>query len=165
MPERYQWPKDAAHPQLLRRLCPQHAALPQSVSASARDIIADVRRRGDAALIEYAARFDAVTLETDALRIAPEAIEASARRAQPKLRDALARVADQVRRFHEPQVTESYSMPGPGGGTVGLMWRPVEAAGLYVPGGRAAYPSTVIMNAVPAQVAGVPRLAVFTVPG
>ena len=94
----------------------------------------------------------------------PARIRDSARRDPEAVREALTATIENVRRFHEPQKPQGYRMPGPGGGELGLMWRPVAAAGLYVPGGRAAYPSTVVMNAVPAQVAGVPRLAVFTVP-
>lgn len=164
MAERYSWPQDANNPELLRRLSPAQAGLPEAVVQAARAIIERVRTEGDAALIACAAQFDGVQLTQADLRLSSERIRASAERASPELRQALQATIEQVRRFHEPQRPKDYTLDAPGGGRIGLMWRPVAAAGLYVPGGRAAYPSTVIMNAVPAQVAGVPRLAVFTVP-
>lgn len=165
MSRRYRWPKDASDPELRARLEPLDAGLPASVVEAADTILADVRARGDAALVELTARFDGVQLSQDDLRVAPDAIAQSAAKADPALRAALETAIENVRAFHAPLRLEGHAMPGPGGGRLELRWRPVSAAALYVPGGRAAYPSTVIMNAVPAQVAGVSRLAVFTVPG
>lgn len=162
---RFCWPEDRADPELQARLFPADLGLPEHVQAAARDILRDVRARGDVALIELSARFDEASLTQESLRVEVETIAASAARAPEDLRAALKISIDNVRRFHAALPPSGCEMPGPGGGQVALRWRPVSAAALYVPGGRAAYPSTVVMNAVPAQIAGVPRLAVFTVPG
>jgi histidinol dehydrogenase len=124
-----------------------------------------VREQGDDALIEFTSRFDGVDLTADRLRVSSDEISRSAARAPDSLVAAIELAIENVRRFHEPQRPASYFVDGVGGGRLGLQWRPVDAAALYVPGGRAAYPTSVIMNAVPAQVAGVRRLAAFTVPG
>lgn len=148
-----------------RRLTAPDGGLPASVCDDARAIIADVRQHGDQALIDLTARFDGATLTADTLRVDPAIIAESAASASPQLADAIRMAIHNVRTFHQAQLPATVRVDGPAGATLELIWSPVASAGLYVPGGRAAYPSTVIMNAVPALAAGVPRLAVFTVPG
>src|SRR5699024_7086432 len=128
-------------------------------------ILANVRTRGDAALIDYSKKFDDADLTADTLRVTQEEIDASARTAPDDLRAAIDQAIQNIRAFHTPQRQDGYQIEGPGGATLQFLWRPVASAALYVPGGRAAYPSTVLMNAIPAQVAGVKRLVVLTVPG
>lgn len=161
----FDWTTDATDPFVVERLTPADDGLPDKVVAEARSILAAVRERGDDALVELTARFDGVDVSADQLRVPREVIDASASAAPPFLVAAIDQAIDNVRRFHEPQRPEDYTLDGTGGGRLGLRWRAVDAAALYVPGGRAAYPTSVIMNAVPAQVAGVERLAAFTVPG
>lgn len=161
----YSWPDDAKAAQVLARLTPPDDALPHHVVQSVRDILANVRSQGDAALIEYTRAFDHTELTQATLRVSMQDIETSATNAPQDLRDAIDQAIRNIRAFHTPQRQEGYSIEGPGGARLQFMWRPVSSAALYVPGGRAAYPSTVLMNAIPAQVAGVERLVVLTVPG
>ncbi|QYX56283.1 histidinol dehydrogenase [Roseovarius sp. SCSIO 43702] len=126
-------------------------------------IIADVRARGDAAVIELTERFDRVTLTPGTMRFAEEEIESLVARVPAAERAALELAAERIRAYHARQMPEDASWTDAAGATLGWRWGPVGAAGLYVPGGLASYPSSVLMNAIPAKVAGVPRLAV-TVP-
>jgi len=126
-------------------------------------ILEAVRLRGDEALLEFSERFDGV--RPDPLRI-PEEQLAQAWDATPRpLQDALELALERITSFHRQQHPQDLASIGPHGEQLGRRWRPVERAGLYVPGGRAAYPSTVLMNAVPALVAGVERLVMVTPPG
>jgi len=163
--EVFAWPADADHPTVRSRLQPSDDGLPPEVVASADAIIGEVRSDGDAALVACTLRYDGYALDPSRIRVAPEDIAQSAAQATPELRAALARMIENVRRFHEAQLPAQPEMAGVGGGILKLLWRPVASAALYVPGGRAAYPTSVVMNAVPAQVAGVGRVAVLTVPG
>ncbi len=135
----------------------------ENAEATVRDVIAAVRSRGDAAVREFTARFDRV--ELDDLRVPQQEIEASWAAAPLELRDALQLAHRRITAFHREQLPQDISIKGTHGEKLGRRWRPVQRAGLYVPGGRAAYPSTVLMNAVPAQVAGVKRLVMVTPPG
>ncbi len=126
-------------------------------------IIADVRKRGDAALIELTERFDRVRLTPGTLMLSDDEIDAAVARVSEEERAALALAADRIRAFHERQMPWDETWTDPDGATLGWRWSAVQAAGLYVPGGLASYPSSVLMNAVPARVAGVKRLVV-TVP-
>jgi histidinol dehydrogenase len=130
------------------------------VDAAVAAIIADVRQRGDAALIELTARFDRQTLTPATLRFTDAEIDAECARVGPEDRAALELAADRIRAYHERQMPQDQSWTDEVGATLGWRWGPVSAAGLYVPGGLASYPSSVLMNAVPAAVAGVKRLAV-----
>ena len=123
-------------------------------------IIADVRARGDAALCELTARFDRLDLTADRLRFSPEEIAAEVAKVSDRDRAALALAAERIRAYHARQMPEDASWTDPDGATLGWRWTPVSAAGLYVPGGQAAYPSSVLMNAIPARVAGVGRLVI-----
>jgi histidinol dehydrogenase len=122
-------------------------------------IIADVRARGDAALIELTARFDRLSLTPDSLRFTPEEISEAVVQVPHAERSALEQAAERIRAYHVRQMPADDSWTDPEGATLGWRFSPVSAAGLYVPGGLASYPSSVLMNAVPAKVAGVGRLA------
>ncbi len=124
-------------------------------------IIADVRERGDAALADYTARYDRLELGED-WRIPAEPCAAAYEALAPELRQALDIAADRIRAYHAAQLPEDRDYTDAIGMRLGARWRAVEAAGLYVPGGRAAYPSSLLMNAIPARVAGVERLVVTT---
>ncbi len=129
------------------------------VDATVADIIADVRARGDTAVIALTEKFDRVTLTPDTLRIGAAEIAAAAADVNAEDRAALELAATRIRAYHERQLPEDAEWTDDAGATLGWRWTPVSAAGLYVPGGLASYPSSVLMNAIPAKVAGVPRLA------
>lgn len=129
------------------------------------EIIEGVRAGGDEALIHYTEKFDGVTLQPDEIRVDAEFIRAMAARADTHTVQAFRQAIGNVRAFHEHQRETDWQISLADGATVGQRMRAVAAAGLYVPGGRAAYPSSVLMNAVPAQVAGVRRIAIATPPG
>ncbi|WP_415919728.1 histidinol dehydrogenase [Tateyamaria sp. SN6-1] len=133
------------------------------VDAVVADIIADVRAHGDAAVIALTERFDRISLTPETLRIS-DAERAEAVQAVPEAeRAALTLAAERIRAYHARQMPEDAMWTDDVGARIGWRWTPVSAAGLYVPGGLASYPSSVLMNAVPAKVAGVSRLAI-TVP-
>jgi histidinol dehydrogenase len=123
-------------------------------------IIADVRARGDAAVIELTERFDRQRLTPETLRISAQEIEGECARVPKAEAQALELAAERIRAYHERQLPQDESWTDDSGATLGWRWSPVSAAGLYVPGGLASYPSSVLMNAIPAQVAGVGRLVV-----
>ncbi|MBC7164753.1 MAG: histidinol dehydrogenase [Roseovarius sp.] len=123
-------------------------------------IIADVRARGDAAVIELTERFDRLTLTPETLRFSEAEIDALTARVPRAERDALDLAARRIRAYHARQMPRDASWTDESGATLGWRWSPVSAAGLYVPGGLASYPSSVLMNAIPARVAGVARLAI-----
>ncbi len=131
----------------------------EDVDEAVRAVIADVRARGDAALIDYSRRWDRLDLTPETLRVAPAEIDAADAAVPEGQRAALAQAAARIRAYHERQRPEDATFEDGQGNRLGWRWTPVKAAGLYVPGGQAAYPSSVLMNAIPAQVAGVERLA------
>jgi len=133
------------------------------VAQAVADIIADVRARGDAALVDYTTRFDRLTLKPDRFRLSADEVAEYAAQASPESVDALRTAEARIRSFHEKQRPTDLRYVDDVGVELGSRWSPVSAAGLYVPGGLAAYPSSLLMNAIPAQVAGVPRIA-MTVP-
>ncbi len=128
-------------------------------------LIADVRRDGDAALVEQTRRFDCPDFTAKRLRVPPEQLGEDAAALAPELREAILAAAAQVRAVAEALRPEDVTVDLEPGQRVHVRAVAVDAAGLYVPGGRAAYPSSLVMTAVPAQVAGVPRLAVASPPG
>jgi len=136
---------------------------PLTPDEAVRRILADVRGRGDAALREWTRRIDGVVLED--LAVPPEALAAAYESLAPDLREAMGVSIERVRAFHRKQPAGSWLDWSPGGGALGQIVRPLERVGVYAPGGRAPYPSTLIMCAVPAQVAGVEEIAVATPPG
>ncbi|MDG1168148.1 MAG: histidinol dehydrogenase [Sulfitobacter sp.] len=123
------------------------------------DIIADVRARGDAAVLDLTAKFDRITLTPDTLRISSAEIAQAMAQVSAEDKAALELAATRIRAYHARQLPEDAQWVDEAGATLGWRWTPVSAAGLYVPGGLASYPSSVLMNAIPAKVAGVPRLA------
>lgn len=133
------------------------------VGAAVANILADVRRRGDDAVIDHTARFDGMTLTPQAMRFSAGEIAAAAARISPQVRDALQLAHDRIKAHHEKQKPQNHVYQDHLGVTLGTLWTAVEAVGVYVPGGLAAYPSSVLMNAVPARVAGAERIA-MTVP-
>ncbi|WP_111557451.1 histidinol dehydrogenase [Paracoccus sediminilitoris] len=130
------------------------------VNTTVATIIADVRHRGDAALCELTSRFDRLDLTPETLRFTAAEIEAQVAMVSPEDRAALALAAERIRAYHARQMPEDANWTDPEGATLGWRWSAVSAAGLYVPGGQAAYPSSVLMNAIPARVAGVDRLVI-----
>jgi len=132
------------------------------VSRDVAAIIADVRARGDKAVAEYTARFDGHDLATTGWRISAEACQAALDATAPDLRAALELAAARIRAYHAKQLPIDSDMTDSQGVRLGARWGAVEAAGIYVPGGRAAYPSSTLMNAIPAKVAGVERLVMVT---
>lgn len=138
----------------------EHAA---DVGAAVAAIIADVRARGDAALIDYSRRFDRLELSAATLRVPAADIDRVVAECDPEAIAALEFAAGRIESFHARQRPQDYDEIDESGVRLGYRWTAVEAAGLYVPGGTAAYPSSVLMNALPARVAGVDRL-VMTVP-
>ena len=131
----------------------------ERVDQAVAQIIADVRTRGDAALLDYTARFDRFTLTGERIRISPGEIDAAAAAIPRELAAALDLAATRIEAFHRAQLPADLRHTDAAGLTLGLRWTPLDAVGLYVPGGKAAYPSSVLMNAIPARVAGVPRVA------
>lgn len=133
------------------------------VNAVVKGIIDDVRARGDAALIDYSARFDKIDLATAGIRVREEEIEAAVAETEPDVLDALHLAAARIERHHARQMPKDDLYEDDLGVFLGSRWTAVDAVGLYVPGGTASYPSSVLMNALPAKVAGVSRI-VMVVP-
>ncbi len=123
------------------------------------EIVAAVRERGDAALCEYTTRLDRLPMSADRLRLSAAEIDAAVAEVPPSLHDALDVAAGRIEAFHRAQMPSDIRVPDPAGLVLGMRWSAIDAVGLYVPGGTAAYPSSVLMNAIPARVAGVPRVA------
>jgi histidinol dehydrogenase len=133
------------------------------VEAAARAIVQDVAARGDAALIEATSKFDRLALDASSLRVSAAEIDAAVGACDAATLDALKFARDRIETFHLKQLPKDERFTDASGVELGWRWSAVEAVGLYVPGGTAAYPSSVLMNAVPARVAGVARL-VMVVP-
>ncbi|MFL6117060.1 MAG: histidinol dehydrogenase [Catenulispora sp.] len=145
-----------------RALVPRAELDVEAALAAVRPIVEDVRRRGEAALIELAARFDGV--ELTAVRVPQDALDEALRGLDPQVRAALEESIRRARKVHRDQRRTDTTTRVVDGGTVTERWVPVDRVGLYVPGGRAVYPSSVVMNVVPAQEAGVGSLAVASPP-
>jgi histidinol dehydrogenase len=136
--------------------------LSEEVRDAARRIIADVRERGDEALLEYTERFDGV--RPGSLGVPPGEIEAARDSLAPEVEESFRVAIENVRAFHEREVAESWEISR-NGARLGQRVRPLKRVGLYVPGGHGAYPSSLLMSAVPAQVAGVPEICICAPPG
>ncbi|MCC6743456.1 MAG: histidinol dehydrogenase [Acidobacteria bacterium] len=150
-------------PRLASIISRQLGGSPEALSAVAA-IVEDVRVRGDAALLDATERFDGIRLAAGSLRFDMGSAHELAARVSPDLASALRTAIVNVRAFHECQREASWEIEGENGVVLGQRIGPIDRAGLYVPGGRAAYPSSLIMNAVPAQVAGVGRIVAVTPP-
>ena len=133
------------------------------VDVSVREIIGGVIELGDQALIKYTKKFDRISLTTDTLRFTQSELKEQAAQVSDKDRSALELAVTRIKSYHEKQLPDDTFWTDESGVELGWRWSPVSAAGLYVPGGLASYPSSVLMNAIPAKVAGVKRLAI-TVP-
>jgi histidinol dehydrogenase len=156
--------QDTAFDADLERLLDWEQAAAPAVETVVREVIADVRKRGDAAVIEYTARFDRWSVSsTDELEIPLESCHRAAASLEDNQRVALEQAADRIRDYAAHQKLESWSYTEADGTLLGQQVTPLDRAGLYVPGGKAAYPSSVLMNAIPAKVAGVAEL-VMVVP-
>ena len=147
----------------LAPLLAARGAVEQSVRETVREIVATVRERGDDALLEITRKFDRFPIDRESIRVDAAAMAEARAACGNEALDALAHAAERIRAYHARHIPEDTSYHDESGVTLGEYWTPVEAVGLYVPGGTASYPSSVLMNAIPAQVAGVPRL-VATVP-
>ena len=150
--------------ELMSRLASRSVALDSDLLAQVGSIIDDVRVRGDEALIDYTRRFDGVELQASDLRITEETLRRSAEKVDDAVVAALRVAIENVRVFHERQVEQSWEFSPAEGVRLGQRITPLERVGLYVPGGTAAYPSSIVMNVVPAQVAQVERSVVTTPP-
>lgn len=140
----------------------REGAVPLKITRAAQDIIEGVRASGDEALRRYCKDFDGV--EVDEFRLPQERIDAALDNIDPVFLAALEKAAEQIRDFHQREVQQSWFTTRADGAMLGVKVTPVRAAGIYVPGGRAQYPSTVLMNAIPAKVAGVERVVMVTPP-
>jgi histidinol dehydrogenase len=136
---------------------------PLDLQDAVRAIVRAVQEKGDAALVEFTARFDRTDLAKTGLRVPPEELKRAYEGLSQELRGALALAAERIEKHHRRQLPQDERYVDAIGAELGHRWTPLDSAGLYVPGGKASYPSSVLMNAIPAKVAGVPRL-VMVVP-
>jgi histidinol dehydrogenase len=143
---------------------PRSSAPRPGVLRAAEAIVRAVRREGDAALVRFTARFDGVRLSPRDLRVPPAEVRALAAKAARRVVRALRAMARRIEAFHRRQLEAGFRIALPDGSSLEEVVRPLASAGLYVPGGAGAYPSSVLMNAIPARVAGVPRIVVVTPP-
>jgi len=140
--------------------------VPPNVSAAVDAIVADVRARGDAALLEHTAKLDRfAAASVSALAIASAEMDAAVRALDPASRAALEYAAERIERYHTAAMPKSWRLTDEHGSSLGQEVRPLDRVGIYIPGGRATYPSTVLMTAVPARVAGVKEVVLVTPPG
>jgi histidinol dehydrogenase len=151
--------QSADFPERFRSLLALKREAAQDVEQIVRGIVADVAARGDTALFELTAKFDRIDLAKTGLRITAAEIETAEKACQGEALSALKFARDRIEAYHRRQKPSDERFTDPLGVEMGAKWTAIEAVGLYVPGGTAAYPSSVLMNAVPAKVAGVPRLA------
>lgn len=145
----------------LKELAERRSTVSAEAEVAVRPILTDVREKGDAALLEYAQRFDGALLTPATLRVTPEEMARAFEDLSSEAIEALKLAAARIERFHRRQLPHSWFLTEEGA-VLGQLCRPLDAVGIYVPGGKAAYPSTVLMNAVPARVAGVNRRVICT---
>lgn len=136
----------------------------ETIEAQVREIVKTVRARGDHALLEYTSRFDRVNLAAKDLKVAQGELEKAWKRLRPNERESLTLAKGRIEAFHCEQRAHSWIKPGKGGGLTGQVVVALERVGVYVPGGKASYPSSVLMNTIPAQVAGVKEIVMVTPP-
>ncbi|MEM6500571.1 MAG: histidinol dehydrogenase [Cyanobacteria bacterium P01_C01_bin.89] len=149
----------------LRRICDRtHDASISDKEVTVRKVLEDIQARGDEALLKFTAEFDRVELEASQLRVTGAELDAAYQQVPQRLLNAIRRAQQQIEAFHQKRVPKSWVSFEDNGITLGKRYTAVDRAGLYVPGGRASYPSTVLMNAVPAKVAGVDRIVMVTPP-
>lgn len=146
----------------IRRITKRDQAESEDIRKAVEAILADIEQRGDAAVREYTKRFDGVDL--DSFLVSPEEIDDAVDIVGPDFMAILEEAAANIRAYHERQVEQTWIDPFRPGVRLGAKFTPIQRVGVYVPGGTAAYPSTVLMDTIPAHVAGVPSIAVFTPP-
>ncbi len=151
--------RDASFPSAFAALLSAKREVSEDVDQAVRAIIEDVVAKGDEALIDYTYRFDGLALQPETLRISDKEIDAAEAQCPKEALEALALAKERIETYHRAQRPEDSLTTDALGVTLGWRWTAIESVGLYVPGGRASYPSSVLMNAVPAKVAGVPRIA------
>ena len=150
----------------LKRICDRtHDASISEKEAIVRQVLEAIQTQGDEALLAYTAKFDKAELRADELRVTGAELDAAYQQVSQDLLAAIQRAQRQIEAFHRQRVPKSWVTFADKGVTLGKRYTAVDRAGLYVPGGRARYPSTVLMNAVPAKVAGVERIVMVTPPG
>ncbi|MFA5364328.1 MAG: histidinol dehydrogenase [Candidatus Bathyarchaeia archaeon] len=135
-----------------------------AISASVKEIVDDVKQNGDKALVEYTQKFDNVTLKPSTIRVTPEEIKAAYKKLTKKQVNALKKAATNIAAFHKQQLKTRWTMQIAKGVTAGQVIRPISSVGVYAPGGKASYPSSVLMCAIPAKVAGVETVVVCSPP-
>jgi histidinol dehydrogenase len=145
-------------------LLPQRAGVDADTRETVAAVLADVQRRGDEAVREYGRRFDGVDLAPSEWELGSAGWQEALERAEPGVRAALARAVDRVREYHQHQREEGFRLTTEDGSVVGMKVTPLDRVGLYVPGGKASYPSSVVMNALPALVAGVREIVAVVPP-
>jgi histidinol dehydrogenase len=149
----------------LRRICDRaHDDQVFNKEATVREVLQTIQRKGDEAVLAYTLEFDKQTFTADQLRVTGSELDAAYRQVPDHLIEAIRLAKKQIEEFHRMRVPQSWVHFGPDNTVLGKRYTPVDRAGLYIPGGRAAYPSTVLMNAVPAKVAKVPRIVMVTPP-
>ncbi|MCC5637867.1 histidinol dehydrogenase [Nostoc sp. CHAB 5844] len=150
----------------LQRICDRtHDEQVVHKEATVREVLQAVKRQGDKAVLHYTAEFDNQTLKLEELRVTGSELDTAYQQVSKELLQAIQLAARQIEAFHRQRVPKSWVNFGDDDVVLGKRYTPVDRAGIYVPGGRAAYPSTVLMNAIPAKVAGVPRVVMVTPPG
>jgi histidinol dehydrogenase len=150
----------------LRRICDRtHDDQIVHKEATVREVLQAVKRQGDKALLHYTAEFDGQSFTAEQLRVSGSELDAAYQQVSKELLDAIGLARQQIEAFHRQRIPKSWVQFGEDEIVLGKRYTPVDKAGLYVPGGRASYPSTVLMNAIPAKVAGVPRIVMVTPPG
>ena len=150
----------------LRRICDRtHDDQVTHKESTVREVLQAVKRQGDRALLHYTSEFDSRDLKSDDLRVSGSELDAAYQQVSKELLDAIQLACRQVEAFHRQRVPKSWVHFGENEVVLGKRYTPVDRAGIYVPGGQASYPSTVIMNAIPAKVAKVPRIVMVTPPG
>ncbi len=142
----------------LRRIINRGEAATEEVAAAVKTIVERVRKEGDPAVLEYTEKFDKAKLSLKDIRVSPDEIRAAYAKVEPKKVEALKLAAQNIRAFHKKQKMSSWVSQEADGVILGQLTRPIRSVGIYVPGGKACYPSSVLMNAIPATVAGVEQL-------
>lgn len=153
--------KDNLLESLLKRSPSSYGEYEQTVN----DIISEIRNRGDEALFEFTLKFDKCTINADNVKVTPEEIKEAYEKVDPALVEVMKKSAANITAFHEKQMHNSWIVPKEDGTILGQKITPIAISGVYVPGGKAAYPSSVLMNVLPAKVAGVSRIIMTTPPG
>jgi histidinol dehydrogenase len=154
--------KDKA--KLFARLESRKIIASSEIADAARQIVSQVQREGDRALLKFTEKFDKIKMTAGQLRVQPQVLRAAAKKADPSLLRDMEKAIFNIHAYHRRQVQKSWEFKKPGA-VLGQRVLPLDSVGVYVPGGSAAYPSSVLMNIIPAKIAGVPRIVVVTPPG